>query len=176
MKKQLLSIIGICTALISCQSNNQENSSIKREKELLQKELELTKKELVLKEKENALLADKNHQIERVDSRTSFQGDPRLIVQEIFEGAKSGDFSRFSSLCDPKGEGDKETERICAIDLLPDEAKEQFMLYFKAGEIVGEPIIVGDEAKVNFSFGPDGSQRETMELVKRGNKWYLSSF
>jgi len=34
----------------------------------------------------------------------------------------------------------------------------------------------GNYAKVKIKFGPNGNKDETMNLVKRADKWYLSSF
>ncbi len=37
-------------------------------------------------------------------------------------------------------------------------------------------MIGGNTAKVPFLFGPDGTQPETMNLIRRGENWYLLSF
>ena len=38
------------------------------------------------------------------------------------------------------------------------------------------PSITGDEAKVNFVFGPNLERNETMNMQRISGKWYLSSF
>ena len=104
------------------------------------------------------------------------QTDPKWVVNQVFEAANSNDYSLLSSLCDPSGEGDRDTKRICAVGDESDKSKEEFNTYFKLGKVIGEPTISGDEAKVVIKFGPTGTKDETMNLVNRDGKWYLSSF
>ncbi len=101
--------------------------------------------------------------------------DPSKVVQEIFTAAKSKNTSRLSSLCDPKGKNDGDTKDICTIG--PKHKKwNSFLEWFAKGKLKGQAVITGDRAKVPFFFGPNGKKTEEMNLVKRDNKWYLSSF
>ncbi len=38
------------------------------------------------------------------------------------------------------------------------------------------PTATAARAEIDFLFGPDGTRKETIKLVKRGEKWYLLSF
>ncbi|MEM9217110.1 MAG: hypothetical protein AAGD25_22540 [Cyanobacteria bacterium P01_F01_bin.150] len=102
---------------------------------------------------------------------------PEGVVKTIFEVAKTQDFSQLQSLCDPQGENDDDTQRIC--DLATDEESQaSFVQYFEKGEVSDAVQISedGTQASVPFVFGPDGDQTETMELINRDGNWYLSSF
>ena len=101
--------------------------------------------------------------------------NPSSVVTAIFQAAKNGDSSQLAGLCDPQGEGDGDTKRLCAVKKESSDWG-SFVEVFKDGKIVGSPKIDGNSAKVDFKFGPGGSRDETMNLVNRGGKWYLSSF
>ena len=102
------------------------------------------------------------------------QSDPAEVLKAVFRAAKSGDYRGLAALC--SGEGDGDVKRICDIENQPEAKQEEFKSYFETGKIVGEPQIEGSEAKVKFTFGPDGTKNEEMNLVKKDGKWYLSSF
>jgi len=53
---------------------------------------------------------------------------------------------------------------------------ESFRRAFARGRLNGEPRVHGDHARLDFVFGPAGDDSETMELVRRGGRWYLSAF
>lgn len=101
--------------------------------------------------------------------------DPVKVVQAIFDAAKNKDIVILTSLCDPKGENDGDTRRIC--DVAKDSKKlDEFVLWFSKGKVTGKAIIEDDRARVPFLFGPDGKKKEEMNLIKRDGKWYLYSF
>jgi hypothetical protein len=50
-----------------------------------------------------------------------------------------------------------------------------FATNFEFGKVAGAAEISGDKAIVPIKFGPNGDKQETFQLVKRGNRWYLSS-
>ncbi len=104
------------------------------------------------------------------------QTDPAWVVNQIFIAAKEGKYELLSELCDPEGKGDGDTKFLCTIQNASTKDKQEFDEYFKTGKIIGEPVIEGEEAKVEFTFGPDGNKKETMNLVRRGDRWYLESF
>jgi hypothetical protein len=102
---------------------------------------------------------------------------PEIVVQAIFDAAKSGDFTSLKDLCDPQGENDSDTQMIC--DLAADETnREEFVQVFAAGKLSGDAKISpdGTQAEVPFLFGPDGDSEETMELINRDGQWYLFNF
>ena len=108
--------------------------------------------------------------------RTPNQNSPINTVEEIFRCARTGDFSQIHLLCDPLGKGDGDTKELCNIKLQDHTTKVMFRQLFKLAYSLDEEIIEKQGAKVNFRFGPKAQQQETMHLVKRNGKWYLSSF
>ena len=101
------------------------------------------------------------------------QSTPEKAVEAVFNAARSGDISNLKSLCDPEGENDGDTRRICE---LSEADAAEFFEYFKNGKVNGKAEINGNMAAVPILFGPEGKKEETMNVVKRGDKWYLSSF
>lgn len=108
------------------------------------------------------------------DENGDTQSDPEQVLKAVFKAAKSGDYTGLSDLCDAEGDGD--VKRICDIENQTEAKQEEFNSYFKTGKIVGEPEIEGSDAKVKFTFGPEGDKDEEMNMVKKNGKWYLSSF
>lgn len=102
--------------------------------------------------------------------------DPVSVLQAVFDAAISQDYDNLSSLCDPLGENDGDTAMVCEIHE-GHEVEPQFIEYFTTGEIIGDPMVNGDEAEVPFIFGPPGEEdEETMNFILRDGKWYLYSF
>jgi hypothetical protein len=63
--------------------------------------------------------------------------DPVKVVQAIFDAAKNKDIVILTSLCDPKGENDGDTRRIC--DVAKDHKKlDEFVLWFAKGKVTGK--------------------------------------
>ena len=104
------------------------------------------------------------------------ESTPEATLQKVFDVAVSLEFTELARICDPMGEGDGDTQNICTIATASEDQQAEFVEYFATGKIVGEPIIDGLTAKVNFTFGPDGDREETMNMVNRRGVWYLSSF
>lgn len=103
------------------------------------------------------------------------QSTPSMTVEAIFAAAKGGDPKLLADLCDPQEQGDIETRRICdyANGFDPDG---EFPMFWGSGKIDGEPMVSESNALVPILFGPRGDRRDTLELVKRGEKWYLLRF
>jgi len=101
--------------------------------------------------------------------------DPVKVVQAIFDAAKNKDIVILTALCDPKGENDGDTRRICEVAKDPKKLAE-FVTWFAKGKVTGKAVIKGDRAVVPFLFGPDGKRKEEMHLIKRAGKWYLYNF
>jgi hypothetical protein len=101
--------------------------------------------------------------------------DPKSVTASIFYAAESGRTDHLRALCDPAGENDEDTGRICAMTAAsPDWA--DFRAQFARAHLNGEPRVSGDRAALHFVFGPDATRSETMELVRRDGRWYLSAF
>ena len=52
----------------------------------------------------------------------------------------------------------------------------EFPMFWGSGKVDGAAILNGSNALVPILFGPRGDRRDTLELVKRGEKWYLLRF
>lgn len=116
------------------------------------------------------------------------QTSPEDVMKIIFKSAKSGKFGPLGTLCDPEGRNDGDTECICALseDYTRERgcheniSKKDFTGAFSSASIDGairyETSDGVEFADVAFAFGPGGSRKETMKMVKRGKKWYLLSF
>ena len=101
--------------------------------------------------------------------------DPKSVTAQIFYAADTGRAENLMSLCDPAGENDGDTARICALTpASPDWA--DFRAQFARAHLNGEPRVSGHRAALHFVFGPDATRSETMELVQRDGRWYLSAF
>jgi len=99
---------------------------------------------------------------------------PTKVTEAVFAAAASGNTDQLKTLCDPSGEGDGDTKDICGLTSTSAKFGE-FKEYFAKGKATKETIS-GDDAEVAILFGPDGAKDETMKLVRRDGKWYLSSF
>lgn len=100
---------------------------------------------------------------------------PKSVVEAIFYAARSGDASHLPTLCDPRGEANASAKRVCQV--APGQPQwESFVRHFARGRVIGEPRVSGDSALLNFSYGPDGTVPETMELVRRDGRWHLLQF
>ena len=113
-----------------------------------------------------------------IDDRESGTVDfsnPKRVLSSVFHAAKTGEADHLASLCDPKGGADEDVRRLCS--LTPDSPDWQsFVRHFQNAHLIGEARISGRRALVNFAFGPEGKQSETMELRQRGGRWYLHEF
>lgn len=110
-----------------------------------------------------------------IAERYNFQSDPKAVVQEVFNAAKTKDYSNLALLLDPEGESDDPTTNICNVAKAIKERELEFIEYFKLGQVTGEPVIIGNTAEVQIKFGPDGTKDETFFLVQRNGLWYLGS-
>ena len=113
----------------------------------------------------------------QLDSKT-----PENVVNALFYVALSQDFTVLGQLCDPEGEGDGDTQQLCALSLYNKVAsagdnltRENFTLAFINGSINGETIYTSQSSSVPILF-MQGNKTETINLIKREGKWYLSSF
>lgn len=104
------------------------------------------------------------------------QSTPAGTANMIFDAAKSGDFSKLKSLCNAGLEQDTDSKKICEVADGGEDLKKMFREYFSKGKVKGEPVIEGDNAKVNILFGPDGTKEETFNMQKKDGKWYVTSF
>lgn len=115
------------------------------------------------------------------------QSKPEAVVQAMFDAARTEEFAPLATLCDPLQQNDGDTDCICAMaprykahqcsqNSMNRVSVEEYKQYFLKGSVKGEARIEGDAAEVDFLFGAEGRNSETMSLVRRDGKWYLSSF
>ena len=115
---------------------------------------------------------------------------PETVMNTIFNAAKTGEVGvlRFllpsleetggepnydgdcKALCNPGNESMREEIGGNYMSL------DEFKSYFSKGKIVGSPVINGDDADVDFVFGPELEKNETMHMQRIKGKWYLSGF
>lgn len=102
-------------------------------------------------------------------------GDPKSVTAALFWAAAHDDDTHLASLCDPAGENDAETARVCGLRRgAPDWAA--FRAAFAEATLNGEPRISGDRASIYLVYGAGRAETETMELVRREGRWYLFEF
>ncbi|MFK8044857.1 MAG: hypothetical protein AB8B72_05140 [Crocinitomicaceae bacterium] len=106
----------------------------------------------------------------------SQKNSPKWLLKQVFKAAKSGDFSILSKLCDPIGELDTETQRLCDVENTPPAAQKDFVKYFENGKISSDAMINGDSATVQILFGYENNASALINFVKRDGTWYMSSF
>lgn len=98
---------------------------------------------------------------------------PEKTLTAVFDAARTGDTSKLISLCSADGDGD--VKQICAMTAQHPEWAE-FAKVFKDGKVTAPAAITGNEATVEFSFGPGGTEKETMQFTNVDGKWLLSGF
>ena len=106
----------------------------------------------------------------------SDQSTPKGVAEIIFSAARSGDYSQLKDLCDASLEADGDSKHICDVSSGDDKLKTSFKEYFEKGKVVGEAVIEDDKAKIDITFGPDGTKAETFNMAKKDGKWYMVSF
>jgi len=105
----------------------------------------------------------------------SDQSTPQGVAEIMFKSASSGDFSKLEMLCNDALDTDGDSKKVCEVTK-DKELQKTFAEYFSKGKVNGEPTIEGDKAAVKIFFGPDGTKEETLNMVKKDDKWYLVSF
>ncbi len=101
--------------------------------------------------------------------------DPRSVVGAIFAVANGANPKLLEGLCDPSAECDLDVRWICDYAVGFDKNGE-FPMFFAAGKLVGPLAIVENRAFVPILFGPNGDLHDTLELVRKNEKWYLERF
>ena len=127
-------------------------------------------------EQSETALPNPNEEAEpEIKEEYNFQSDPKAVVEEVFNAAKTEDFSKLSLLLDPNGESDQPCTNICNVATASKARQDEFVEYFKMGKVVGEPVIDRITAVVEITFGLEGTHEETFYLVQRKGLWYLGS-
>ena len=139
---------------------------------------------------DNPALMNSEQNSNKVTNNVDPNSSPESVMNTIFQAAQSGEVGILKfllppydeqtgeipcdgdckALCNPGNESMKEELRGNYVTL------GDFKEYFSEAKIIGTPSITGDEAKVNFVFGPNLEGNETMNLQRINGKWYLNSF
>jgi len=154
---------------IACDSAS--SSEYELSEELKQKALE--KKKALL---EGRTLKPEEPAENKIVAGENQQNSPKWLLKQVFKAARTGEFGILSELCDPVGELDTETRRLCEVGNTPPDAQEDFVKYFENGKISSEAMIKGDSATVQILFGYDNNASALINFVKRDGTWYMSSF
>ena len=101
------------------------------------------------------------------------QETPQALAETIFDAARSGNYQGLALLIDINADGDSKMIAQAETDKT---IQQEFQKYFAKGKVSADPIIEGEKASVNILFGPDGTKEETLEMIRKDGKWYLSSF
>ena len=131
---------------------------------------------------------------EKNSSETTNKVDPNYspesVMNTIFQAANDGEVGILKFLLPPYDEQtneipcDGDCKAICnpGNEGMKDELRGNYVTladfkeYFSKAKIIGSPTINGDDAEVNFVFGPNLERNETMNMQKINGKWYLRSF
>lgn len=112
---------------------------------------------------------------DEAEAATVDHSDPVAVVQAMLAVAETEQWDLLGGLCDPTGDNDGDTRRICELATTPDDRGEFAEVF--GGGAVGEGAEVDAEAgRASVPFTFDGGRGETMELVMRDDRWYLYSF
>ena len=99
---------------------------------------------------------------------------PVARLEAVFDAADTEAFEALQDFCDPQGENDVYTQRIC--DIATSETyMEEFASHFSRAKVNGDVRWNEDStrAEIPFSIHLEESRQRTMELVKRDTAWYL---
>ena len=100
---------------------------------------------------------------------------PKALAESIFAIAQSGDLALLAPVADPV-DADGDAKDVAGVGKAPETRQAEFRQHFGPGKVSGEVKTEGDKASVPILFGPDGKRPETLEMVKRGDRWHLQSF
>jgi hypothetical protein len=104
-----------------------------------------------------------------------FQETPKGTLEYLIYAAQHKEYDKMRHLLDPYAQNDGDAEQICWVEMLPSDRKAEWVASFEKGRIMSDPAINGDKAQIEFAFGPSSSKLETMNLVKRWDRWYFLS-
>ena len=107
-------------------------------------------------------------------------------MNTIFQAANTGEVGILKFLLPPyeQGECDGDCKALCnpGNESMKTELRNNYISMadfkesFSKGKVVGTATINGNDAEVNFLFGPNLEHNETMKLQKINGKWYLKGF
>jgi hypothetical protein len=139
---------------------------------------------------DNPDLINSEQNSNKIHNKIDPNSSPESVMNTIFQAAQSGEVGILKFLLPPYDEqrGEIPCDGDCKALCNPghESMREEFggnyvtlgyfKEYFSKAKIIGTPSITGDEAKVNFVFGPNLERNETMNMQRINGKWYLGSF
>lgn len=139
---------------------------------------------------DNTAPIDSEQNSREITNKDDPNSSPESVMTTIFQAAKTGEVGILKFLLPPYDEqtGEIPCDGDCKAICNPGNESMKnrlghnyvsigdFKEYFSKAKIIGTPLITGDEAKVNFVFGPNLERNETMNMQRINGKWYLSSF
>ena len=112
--------------------------------------------------------------------KTDIHLTPEIFVNSMFKAISEKDYAVLRDLCDPLGENDGDSRRICGMEYLEEIEQNAMIEYFGKASINGsttyETLDGVSYAQVPIIFGPNKDLKETIELVNRKGKWFFSGF
>jgi hypothetical protein len=105
-----------------------------------------------------------------------FQFTPEGTVKQLIISAMKEDYSKLRYLIDPYGEFDQDAFSISLIESYPQEMKIEWRNQFANGRIMGEPRVNLETAEVEIAMGISSDRLQTIQLIKRQDRWYIQSF
>ena len=101
------------------------------------------------------------------------QSSPAAAAESLFAAARpGGDLGALAGLLAPSG-ADGDAREITSMGKMSPDSQARFRQAFATGKVSGEIKLEGDKAAVPILFGPDGTDKETLVMVKHEGKWYL---
>jgi len=98
---------------------------------------------------------------------------PVKVVESVFEAARTYNLEILNNLCDPFGENNDGSRKICE---LSDDEIDIFVHEFSEGMILDNVMIKGDTARVPIRYGINGDKESIITLIKREKKWFILNF
>lgn len=114
-------------------------------------------------------------ELAKLDRSFDFQNTPTGTVEHIIYAAKNKDYSNLVFLMDPYGEFNNNVMNLCLVNFMSREDSDHFNENFENSRIISESNYSSDSAMVEIAIGPNSDRLEKINLVKRLDKWYLSS-
>ena len=103
------------------------------------------------------------------------QSSPKALAESIFAAARSGELGALEGIAAPT-DSDGDARDVAGVAKADAAKQESFKSFFAKGKVDGEVKVEGERAEVPILFGPDGTKKETFNMVKVAGLWYLQSF
>ncbi|MCM4155677.1 hypothetical protein DHD80_06635 [Gramella sp. AN32] len=106
----------------------------------------------------------------------NYQNEPSAFADTILKKIQQKDFKNLNVLCDPWGENDSLSMNICWLEYDLSENKKKWSRHFEKYDISEIPDVDPQIRKFLVVSDPLQNRNIEMQLVKRGDHWYLLNF